>query len=97
MLILRPLILRDMNVLNVILFMAGFLRTLFVIIIVYYAIKLIAKYVLPLFMNQPNQHKNFQNDRQGRQEGEVTIEGKRPKEGRISRDEGEYVDFEEVD
>ncbi|HKJ44151.1 MAG TPA: hypothetical protein VKA27_18785 [Sunxiuqinia sp.] len=77
--------------------MAGFLRTLFVIIIIYYAIKLIAKYVLPLFINQPHQHKNFQNDRQGRQEGEVTIEGERPNGGKISRDEGEYVDFEEVD
>lgn len=97
MLILRPLILRDMNVLNVILFLAGFLRTLFVIIIVYYAIKLIAKYVFPLFISQPSQHKNFQNDRQSRREGDVTIEGNRPKSGKISKDEGEYVDFEEVD
>ena len=98
MLILRPLISRDMDVFNVILFMAGFLRTLLVILIVYYAIKLIAKYVLPLFVNQPNQHKNFQNDRNSdRREGDVTIEGNRPKGGKISNDEGEYVDFEEID
>lgn len=86
-----------MNVLNVILFMAGFLRTLFVIIIVYYAVKFIAKYVFPLFISQSNQRKNFQNDRQGRREGEVTIEGNRPGDGRIPKDEGEYVDFEEID
>ena len=86
-----------MVVLNVILFLAGFLRTLFVIIIVYYAIKLITRFVFPLFMNQPKQRNDFQNNSGSRNEGEVTIEGDRPRGGKIPKDEGEYIDFEEVD
>lgn len=86
-----------MEVLNVILFLAGFVRTLVVILIIYYLIKFVFKYVLPLFINQSGQQKNVRNDRQSRREGDVTIEGDRPQGGRIPKDEGEYVDFEEVD
>ena len=86
-----------MEVFNVILFLAGFFRTLFVIVIIYYLIKIITKFLLPLFMNQSKQQQNFQNNRQSKPEGEVTIERDKTNGGRVSKDEGEYVDFEEVD
>lgn len=86
-----------MGTLNVILFLTGFLRTLFVIIIIYYVLKLVSQYILPMFIKQFNQPKDFQDGRQSKREGEVTIEGNRPHEGQIPKDEGEYIDFEEVD
>lgn len=86
-----------MENLNVILFLAGFVRTLVVVIVIYYLIKLISRFVLPLFINQPNQRNNFRQQRPTRKEGDVTIEGDRPRSGQFSKDEGEYVDFEEVD
>lgn len=86
-----------MEVLNVILFLAGFIRTLVVIVLVYYGLKLLAKYVMPLFVGQSNQQQNFQNRQQSRREGDVTVEGNGSRDSKYSRDEGEYVDFEEVE
>ncbi|WP_339740726.1 hypothetical protein [uncultured Sunxiuqinia sp.] len=83
--------------LNVILFLVGFFRTLFVIVVIYYLIKILTKYVLPLFINQPKQHRDFRDPRNSKPEGEVTIEKDRYNGGRIRKDEGEYVDFEEID
>jgi len=86
-----------MEQLNVILFLAGFFRTLFVIVVIYYLIKILTKYVLPLFINQPKQQQDYRDRRDTKPEGEVTIEKDRYRGGRISKDEGEYVDFEEID
>lgn len=86
-----------MEVLNVILFLAGFFRTLLVIIVIYYLIRFITKYVIPLFISRPDHSNNFRNQKQSRKEGDVTIEGDKPGNGKISKDEGEYVDYEEID
>ncbi|WP_299581842.1 hypothetical protein [uncultured Sunxiuqinia sp.] len=86
-----------MEQLNVILFLVGFFRTLFVFVVIYYLIKLLTKYVLPLFISQPKQHRDFREPRPSKPEGEVTIEKNQYNNGRIPKDEGEYVDFEEVD
>jgi uncharacterized membrane protein len=86
-----------MEVFATVLFIVGFVRTLFVIVVIYYLIKFLTRFVLPLFINQPKQHQDFRDTRQQKQEGEVTIEKDRYKGGRIPKDEGEYVDFEEVD
>ncbi|WP_133464998.1 DUF4834 family protein [Sunxiuqinia elliptica] len=55
------------------------------------------RYIFPLFISQPNQQRNFQQQRQKRPEGDVTVESNGSRGGRIPKDEGEYVDFEEVD
>ena len=47
-------------------------------------------------MQQKMHDQQRQNQRTGRREGEVTIETKDNKKNR-DHDEGEYVDFEEVD
>lgn len=89
--------------LAVILVITNFIRTLFIIIIIWYGIKLISKYVLPLFVEktiknvQSRMEEQYrQQQRTGRREGEVTIEKKTGRPSSKSND-GEYVDFEEVD
>ncbi|MHB1146652.1 MAG: DUF4834 family protein [Lutibacter sp.] len=85
----------------------GLLRTLAIIVIVYYAIKFIGRYILPLFVSkiidnvekkmrdQQQQFNNQQQDTTGKV-GE-TIIAKKPsdyKEG--NKNIGDYVDYEEV-
>ncbi|MFA5299250.1 MAG: DUF4834 family protein [Lutibacter sp.] len=85
----------------------GLLRTLAIIVIVYYVIKFIGRYILPLFVrkivdnvekkmrDQQQQHQNQQGNSTGKV-GETVI-AKKPsdyKEGNKSI--GDYVDYEEV-
>jgi len=85
----------------------GLLRTLAIIVIVYYVIKFIGRYILPLFVgkivenvekkmrDQQQQHPNQQEKSSGKV-GETVI-AKKPsdyKEG--NKDMGDYVDYEEV-
>jgi hypothetical protein len=92
-----------MNLL-IILVITNFLRTLFIIALVYYGIRLFTRYVLPLLvdkglknMQQKMQDQQRQNQRSTRPPGDVTIEGN-PQRGKNSGQiKGEYVDFEEVD
>jgi hypothetical protein len=86
----------------IILVITNFLRTLFVILIIWYGIKLAAKYVLPMMLHktvknmQSRVEEQFRKQQQsGRAEGEVTIENKKRNNDKFQ--EGEYVDFEEVD
>ncbi|MGV8945269.1 MAG: DUF4834 family protein [Lutibacter sp.] len=85
----------------------GLLRTLGIIVIVYYVIKFIGRYILPLFVgkivenvekkmrDQQQQHQNRQENSTGKV-GETVI-AKKPsdyKEG--NKNIGDYVDYEEV-
>lgn len=85
----------------------GLLRTLAIIVIVYYAIKFIGRYILPLFVGKiidnvekkmRDQQQQFNNQQQNTA-GKVgeTIIAKKPsdyKEG--NKNIGDYVDYEEV-
>lgn len=89
--------------LAVILVITNFIRTLVIIIVIWYGIKLVTKYVLPLFVQktiknvQSRMEEQYrQQQRAGRSEGEVTVERK-PGQGPSKFREGEYVDFEEVE
>ena len=89
--------------LAIILVITNFLRTLVVILIIWYGLKLVTKYVFPLMLNktvknmQSRMEEQFrQQQRSSRSEGEVTIESNSRK-SRTSPGEGEYVDFEEVE
>ena len=91
-----------MNLL-VILMIINFIRTLFVILVIYYGIKLFTKYILPMLvdkgvknMQQKMHEQQRENQRMSRREGEVTVENKDTRKNR-GHNEGEYVDFEEVD
>lgn len=85
----------------------GFLRTLAIIVIIYYAIKFIGRYILPLFVGKiinnvekkmRDQQQEFNNQQQ-KTTGKVgeTVIAKKPseyKEG--NKNIGDYVDYEEV-
>jgi uncharacterized protein involved in cysteine biosynthesis len=85
----------------------GLLRTLAIIVIVYYGIKFIGRYILPLFVGKiidnvekkmRDQQQQFNNQQQNTT-GKVgeTIIAKKPsdyKEG--NKNIGDYVDYEEV-
>lgn len=77
----------------------GLLRTLLIIIAVYYAIKFFVKYMLPVLLVKYVQKKtgtHVQNEPTAK-EG-TTIIDKKPKEkNRVNDNVGEYVDYEEVD
>lgn len=84
----------------------NFLRTILILLLIYYAFKIVARYVFPLFFKRmmKNVEKKF-NEQQGytnaKQEdvkvGETVVQ-KKPKEGTKNNDRvGEYVDYEELD
>ena len=82
----------------------GLLRTIAIIIIVYYAFKFIGKYIMPLFLKQvvKNVEKKMrdQQENQYKQEaenvGETVIDKKPTNIKETSKDVGDYVDYEEV-
>jgi Domain of unknown function (DUF4834) len=89
--------------LAVLLVITNFIRTLLVILFIWYGIKLVTKYVFPLMLNktmknmQSRMEQQIRKQQRGdRREGEVTVESKK-QNGSSKSNEGEYVDFEEVD
>lgn len=85
--------------LSVILFLMGFLRTLLLVVIFYYLFRFIVKLLAPVFgYQQVNKNQGQQNRRtEQRSEGDVRVENVKNQKSHYSKDEGEYVDFEEVD
>lgn len=90
------------NMTLIILFI-GFIRTVLVILIIFYALRLITRFVFPILfqktirdMQAKMQQQMRDQQRQGKSEGEVTVERKQNKNSRNTQT-GEYVDFEEVD
>jgi hypothetical protein len=88
----------------IILFLTNFLRTLFIIVIVYYGIRFVTRYILPLLvdkglknMQQKMQDQQRQSQRSTRPPGEVTIEYNKRNGNNGSQTKGDYVDFEEVE
>jgi len=85
----------------------GLLRTILIILLIYYGLKIISRIFAPViikyfakkaserfggqFNNHQNQYKKAQ-----RKEGEVTID-KMPNRKTTNKDVGEYVDYEEID
>ena len=84
----------------------GFVRTLLIILAIYYALKLIKRYVLPILMTKmmQNVEKKF-NEQQGRattqnqnvKEGETVVDKAPNTNIKRNNDVGEYVDYEDVE
>ena len=92
-----------MNLL-IILFLTNFLRTLFIIILIYYGIRLFSRYILPMLvdkglknMQQKMQDQQRQSQRSTRPPGDVTVEYNNRTGKNSSQNKGDYVDFEEVE
>ncbi|MFH2095936.1 MAG: DUF4834 family protein [Bacteroidota bacterium] len=78
----------------------GFLRFLLIFIVVSYVLSLIFRFIIRRYFRkvQNNFEQQQQNYRSaGKKEGEITIEKKPEKEKKFDSDEGEYIDFEEID
>ncbi|WP_136465308.1 DUF4834 family protein [Flagellimonas onchidii] len=82
------------------------LQTILVVILVYYAVKLLAKWLAPKLLNYAvkktqqrfgEQFGNYQDFGNKAAEGETTISKKPFRKSNPSKKVGEYIDFEEID
>ena len=88
----------------VLLYLVNFLRTLVIIALIYFGIRVFTRYILPMLvdkgiknMQQKMQDQQRRNQPPRRPEGEVTIEGQPQHTKKANDSKGEYIDFEEVD
>ncbi len=81
----------------------GFIRTIVIIMLVYYGFKIVARYAFPFFIkrfmgkmeDKFKQQQEF-NKKEDLNIGETIID-KKPNNKTSNKNVGEYVDFEEVD
>ena len=81
----------------------GLLRVLLIIMLVYYVLKFIGRYLLPMFlhktvskMEERMREQQEANQPQGKV-GETVIDRKPSDHKDTPKDTGEYIDYEEVD
>ncbi len=79
----------------------GFLKVIFILILIWYVMKLIVRYIVPkVILRFINKQWGFGDDESSRKkpkEGEINIKMDHPsKNAKDDDDFGEYVDFEEV-
>lgn len=91
-----------MNQLFVILVLTNFLKTVGIIVVIYFGLKFVGRLLFPIVVkkavnNMQARQSQYQRQQQNKQEGEVTVEKNRRDQSRTRNTEGEYVDFEEVD
>ncbi|HHC79598.1 MAG TPA: DUF4834 family protein [Flavobacteriia bacterium] len=87
-------------------YISGFLRTILILVLIYYAVKIIGKYVFPVILKNMmrNVEKKFNQQQQENvsreqsvKEGETIIDKTPGQTKKSSDDVGEYVDYEEVE
>jgi len=87
--------------------MPGFLRTILIILLIYYGIKILSRLFAPYFVKylskkveqkfgQQFGNQQYQNEPSNR-EGEVTIDKMPQQQPKSNKTVGEYVDYEEID
>lgn len=84
----------------------SFLRTILIILLIYYGARLIVRYVLPVFLKNYVEKKmgtftsssgqQQSNQHKKQKEGRVTIDYIPKADKKVENNEGEYIDFEEV-
>jgi len=77
----------------IILFLVGFIRTVFFFAVLYFVIRWISNLITP----HQTSSNNFSNTNQSPRTGETTIRFNEKGKKIVDKDKGEYVDFEEVD
>ena len=74
----------------------GLFRTILIIIVFYFLVKFLAKFLFPSSSN--NSTMNNRNNNPKKKEGDITIHfDKRTEKKMFDKDSGEYVDYEDVD
>ncbi len=91
-----------MNQLFVILVLTNFLRTVGIIVVLYYVLKFVGRLLFPIVVkkavnNMQERQSQYQRQQEYKPEGEVTIKKDRMDQPRTRNTEGEYVDFEEIE
>lgn len=85
--------------------MHGFLKFIFILIIIVYILKLLFRYVLPFLLSRYLKRKmndfggktwEFNNPYQSKNEGDITIDKNTTSKKQYSKNSGEYIDFEEI-
>ncbi len=87
--------------------MVGLFKTLFIILVIYYVLRLFTRYVVPFFAKRYinkmqkdlyNQQYQQGNHHKKKREGDVIINGQQQRSNKkdSNKDIGEYVDYEEV-
>ena len=86
--------------------LVNFMRTILIIILVYYALKFIGRIVFPMFFKRmmknvekkfnQQQYKNPTRERQVK-EGETVIDKTPDQRSKSNNDVGDYVDYEDVE
>lgn len=82
----------------------GLLRTIAIIVIIYYAFKFIGKYIMPILFkkvveNVEKKYKEQQQNQYREEDGKVgdTVISKKPSgKSDASKDVGDYIDYEEI-
>jgi transposase-like protein len=79
----------------------GLLKTLAIIVIVYYVLKFVSRFILPLFVQKivkDVQKKYTEQQQHYDTSGKVgeTVISKRPNEPKSNKEVGDYVDYEEI-
>lgn len=83
--------------------MVGFLRFLFILMIIWFLSRIIFRYVVPWFVmrfikKQQDKYSDYYGNQDQKKEGDVEIKmNKNEKTGRAKDAFGEYVDFEEIE
>lgn len=87
----------------------GFLKTILIILLVYYTLKLFAKWFGPSifgyaarktekhFRERFEQFQGYQNQEENTNEGEISIDKKTVQRNKNSEQIGEFIDFEEIE
>ena len=83
------------------------IRTILIILIVYYSIRFISRLLVPILIrmfvkraqrNFGQQFEYFQQKKKSQKEGELSIDSKNKNKSNVSKPSlGEYVDFEELE
>ena len=81
----------------------SFLNTLLIILVIWYGFKLVVRLIAPKVIEKAaekivrdmNQRQNMQ-ARPGTKNGDVTVERTEKKSKQYQRNDGEYIDFEEI-
>ncbi len=82
----------------------GLLKTIAILIIVYYFFKFLARYIAPLFLKKMvnnaqkkyNQHQNQHNTKTEGKVGETVISKKPSQQKDSNKKVGDYIDYEDI-
>ncbi len=86
-------------------YFTGFLRTILIIILIYYGLKFVGKLLFPIFFQKMvknvekkvREQQGYQDPQNNVKEGETTIDRKPTQNKESNNNVGEYIDYEEVD